>query len=330
MLRLGAGFWRARVHVVLCAGVLASCSVPSFHVRQVSAGEGSDPDGGGETGESREPPTDDAGRGGAGHEPRGGHGGGGRAGEGGAGGRSGGGISGRKAEAGKGAVPAGQGGAHAGESGAGSGGSAATGGAGGVGGSAGDPAADGGGGGGAAAGGGGRPATDDAACRDWRMQDQTGSFDDLGPALGNEMNSQTSVSQWICRAEAPNGVLTLGKAVPPYGCYGTYASGNTRIGFGATKATGGFEVLVPHSDCPLAWAAPGSGALDLGGALHACRGRLQNEMYPDGTASGTELGQWIDVGGSLQCWTQFHDANGNMDEGSRRLTQNVEVLIRAQ
>jgi hypothetical protein len=318
------------VQLVLCAGVLSSCGVPSFNVRQVSDGGGSDPDAASGTGRSEQPTQDDAGRGG--DEARAGRGS--DAGGGGAAGRRGGGVSGRKAEAGKSGAAAGESGARAGESDGGSGGSTPqSAGAGADGNSAGMPAAAGGSGGsagGGAAGGGGSPATDDTACRNWRHQDETGSFNDLGPAPGNEMNSQSSVSQWICRAAAPGGSNALGKFVPGFGCYGTYASGNTRVGFGATQETGGFEVLLPNSQCPLAWAAPGSGALDLGGALHACRGRLQNEMYPDGTASGTELGQWIDVGGSLQCWTQFHDANGDRDGGSRRLTENLEVLTRAR
>jgi hypothetical protein len=204
-------------------------------------------------------------------------------------------------------------------SGSGGGGeSGATGGSGGSGGSAGSSGA-----GSAGSGNGCVPA--------WRTQSSTDSFDDLGLPPGNEDNTQW-VYQYICRGTpAGQTALLLGKGVPGFGCYGTYAEGTTRHGFGIEND---FEVLVPSASCATTWQPVTAGVipLELGKVpgLYACRGVLTNEPYPGGVASGLELGQWVPAagGGDFECWTQFHD-DGQKDHGSKRVEREVEVLVHA-
>jgi hypothetical protein len=192
----------------------------------------------------------------------------------------------------------------------------------------------GGSGGGGGAGTGGTVAPTPTRCASWRSQGSDDSFGDLGENPGEETNSMTMVRQYVCRA-VPNGrsQLALGKGVPTYGCYGTYESNGARVGFGKPDV---FEVLLPNtSDCSVTWQAVSDDVqpLDLGTdaypGLYACRGRLDNEPYPGGTVSGRELGQWIAVGDGHECWTQFHGAQGMLDGGSKRILDQLEVLVRA-
>jgi hypothetical protein len=212
-----------------------------------------------------------------------------------------------------------------------------TGGTGGNGGSidAGVDAGAGGNGSGGTGGAGGESSSAPTYCSTWRRQNSDGVFDDLGPNPGEEMNDSGTVRQYICRT-VPNGrsQLALGKGVPPYGCYGTYDNSGTRLGYG--KATD-FEVLLPNtSDCQVTWQSVSTGItpFDLGTAeqpgLYACRGRLENVPSDGGgNISGRELGQWVEVAGERQCWTQFHNSTAGMDTGSKRVVDQLEILVRA-
>jgi hypothetical protein len=171
-------------------------------------------------------------------------------------------------------------------------------------------------------------------CSTWRRQNNDGAFDDLGPNPGEEMNNSGTVRQFICRT-VPDGrsQLALGKGVPPYGCYGTYETNGTRLGYG--KSTD-FEVLLPNRDCQVTWQSVTNGIspFDLGTAaqpgLFACRGRLMDVPSDGGgNVSGRELGQWVEVGGERQCWTQFHNSTAGQDTGSKRVVDQLEILVPA-
>lgn len=319
--------WTQRVALMgACGATAVACVIPRLGAVSVDAGTDSAVAGssGGSSGGSASS-EGSGGRGGAGSgtaQPDGGRGGAGGV----IGQPSGGGHAGR---AGAGRAAAGVGGTGGSSS---EGGTPAVAGSGGTGGG-GQSGTTGGNGGAGASGTGG--AGGSAACTpDWgSARDKNGDWSALGSNPGNETNSQSIALQFICRA-TPAGMTqpALGKGVEGYGCYGTYASGGTRVGFGAES---GFYTLLPFTHCQTAWKPVTSGITpldlapkDAGTHLYACRGELQNEPYPEGVASGNELGQWVPAATSgYECWTQFHGTDQGRDAGSKLLTTNVEVLV---
>ncbi|MET0388253.1 MAG: hypothetical protein ABW321_19930 [Polyangiales bacterium] len=194
---------------------------------------------------------------------------------------------------------------------------------------AGEPAAgEGGDGAGGQGGAAGAPVTPDP-CFSWRPFDPRAAdpYAGLIPR-GVETNGIGTVDLYVCRAR-PDGRSDwlLGKAIPSYGCYGTFDDGASRAGFGVTE---GFQLLDAPSDCLAFSPADSAPTFDLDSSnaqpLVACRGRLDPQPYDGGVASGQELGQWVPAGGGYACWIQFFGTAEGMDRGSLRLTEALELL----
>jgi hypothetical protein len=156
----------------------------------------------------------------------------------------------------------------------------------------------------------------------WTSREAYGTIPPRARVLAQHMNSTGTLSQYLCRALAPDGVtLVPGKVSASAslsnrldnGCYGTYFSASAWQSFGVTAAGASFQVLTPPSECQLDWVAMSAGqelparALAIGNTggatpapIYACRISVQDAM-----TSGTHIGRVGNAVGDA-CHVQYY------------------------